>query len=294
MGTHVSERLRHRGYTRTLIDRDGIHRDGEPRRTAMQPLSVDDYRNILADAHAFIWMACSTTPRNSEGHPLEELDGNIRPFLTMLDALQEHPDCHLIYISTGGAMYGDIPEGIANEERCIKPKSYYSAGKAALEHFASAFANQTTAPVTIIRPSNVYGPGQPYRPGFGIIPAAFYALMKDQAFPVWGDGGAVRDYLYIEDLVDLCMLALDHRPTDSPVLMHAASATGIRLDALLEEIEYVAGKKVIRDITASHSVDVSRVVLGNDEAHRRLGWSPVTSLPDGLAQTWAWFSEHYA
>lgn len=294
MGSHVSERLRQRGHTLTCIERDGVHDNASPEPIATQPLTVANYRNILAGADAVIWLACSTTPRTSEGHPLMEADENIRPFLTMLEALHEHPDCHLIHISTGGAVYGDIPDGVATENRRIQPKSYYSAGKASLEHFATAFATQTGAPVTIIRPSNVYGPGQRYRPGFGIIPTAFHALVKDETFSMWGGGEAVRDYLYIRDFVDLCMLALEHRPADSPALMHASSATGIRLDDLLDEIEKAAGRKIKRESAPGHAVDVSRVVLCNDEARKHLGWSPATSLKEGLAQTWAWFSERYA
>jgi UDP-glucose 4-epimerase len=148
--------------------------------------------------------------------------------------------------------------------------------------------------VTIIRPSNVYGPGQPYRPGFGIIPAAFHALLQQEKFPIWGDGGAVRDYLYIQDFVDLCMQILDKPPTDSPSLVHASSGIGIRLDALLDEIEGAAGRKILRDLTPDHAVDVSRVVLCNDESRKRYDWSPTTSLPEGLQRAWAWYSEHGA
>ena len=295
IGTHVSRRLRGLGVSCKQIDRDGVRDDREPGYIQPRPLTVDDYSNFLAGSSALVWLACASTPRTSEHNPLKEADENIRPFLTMLEALHQHPQCHLVFVSTGGAMYGDIAgDGIAREDWRIQPKSYYSAGKAALEHFASAFATQTGGRVTIIRPSNVYGPGQPYRPGFGIIPAAFHALLQQEKFPIWGDGGAVRDYLYIQDFVDLCMQILDKPPTDSPSLVHASSGIGIRLDALLDEIEGAAGRKILRDLTPDHAVDVSRVVLCNDESRKRYDWSPTTSLPEGLQRAWAWYSEHGA
>ena len=254
--------------------------------------SSGEYSGVLADCSAVVWLASTSTPGSSVGNPLKELDENLRPFFMLLSALQQHPQCELLYISTGGAIYGDVSGGRASEDLRLCPKSYYSAGKAAAEHFISAFCHQYGCRATILRPSNVYGQGQTCREGFGIIPAAFNALVNDSEFTIWGGGETVRDYLNIDDFTALCGNVLTRSMTATVSTFNASSGNAVSVDELLAAIERITGKALRRNYRQPRSIDVSRIVLDNSKTRAAFDWQPSVELDQGLERAWQWFQNN--
>lgn len=242
---------------------------------------------LLARSRAVVHAASSSTPGSSEAQP--QLDGNLRTTLALVEALQACPDRRLLYLSSGGTLYGDR-ERPAREDDALRPRSYHGAGKAAAEHFIHAWATQYGGTAVVLRPSNVYGPGQPPRPGFGIIPAAFDCALRGAPLPVWGDGGIVRDYLYVDDLLQLCDMALRHDLSPGTHVFNASSGEGTSLDALLDAIDRTTVRPLRRDPQPARRVDVRRIVPDNAAARVAFGWQPATTLEQGLRQTWQWFS----
>jgi UDP-glucose 4-epimerase len=291
IGTTLLRALSMQGRRTVAVARQG-RIGASPAIEPAPPDSPQRYADLLRDASAVVWLACSTTPGSSAGDPLGELEGNLRPLLAFLEAWQERPECRLLFVSTGGAMYGDVAGGLAIESNARASKSYYSAGKIAAEQFISSCCQQFGGSATILRPSNVYGCGQAYRPGFGIVPTAFHALVHDLPFTVWGDGSTTRDYLDIDDFVALCVRAID-RPV--PPLAHAFNASsgqGTSVHALLALIEAVTGRTLRREHLPARAVDVSRIVLDNSAARAAFDWQPAISLEHGLAKAWHWFTAH--
>lgn len=244
----------------------------------------------LAQCRAVVHLASRSTPGRSAGKPLFELDHNLRTTLALIEALQTHPHCELLYLSSGGTLYGDADTSPATERHIIRPKSYYGAGKAAAEHFVTAWTMQFSSRATILRPSNLYGPGQSTRQGFGIIPTAFDSLRNGTGLTIWGDGSTVRDYLYIDDFVDLCLAVLARPMPPGTQVLNAASGRGISLNELLAHIETVTGKALPRQYVCGRSVDVSRIVLDPGRAGRHYAWTASTPIQLGLARTWHWHS----
>lgn len=245
----------------------------------------------LRQARVIIHAASRSTPGRTAGKPLEELNDNLIPTLALLHALQSAPQCELLYLSSGGTLYGDTQTHPADEQDIIRPKSYYGAGKAAAEHFIHAYATQFERSATILRPSNLYGPGQRSRSGFGVIPTAFNCIQKQTPFTVWGDGLAVRDYLYIDDFINLCLAVLAQPMPQGGLLYNAASGLGVSLNTLLETIQTVTGQPLITERNASRAVDVARVVLNPQRAQEQFGWQATTPLAEGLAATWRWWQQ---
>lgn len=249
-----------------------------------------DFAPLLSDCRTVVHLASNSTPGSSAGRPLQELEHNLRVTLALLEALQSAPHCNLLFVSSGGTLYGDKTIPSATESSKVNPLSYHGAGKAAAEHFISAWAQQFSRSATILRPSNVYGPGQTARQGFGIIPTTFAKIIKNETLEIWGDGNAVRDYLFIDDLIQLC-LAIVNTPMDSGAkILNASSNTGTSLNELLNLIEAVTGTHIRRVQHAKRHVDASHVVIDSSEAHRLFCWAPQTSLADGLKHTWKWWT----
>lgn len=249
-----------------------------------------DFEPWLADCQCVVHLASSSTPGSSAGRPISELEGNLRVTLALLEALQIHSDCNLLYCSSGGTLYGDNEIAPATELSKIFPHSYHGACKAAAEHFISSWTMQFSAAATILRPSNVYGPGQTARKGFGIIPTAFNKIINDEPIEIWGDGSAVRDYLYIDDFIQLCVAIIDRPMAEGTVTLNAGSGTGTRLDELLSKIESIAGKTLRKIHRDRRQVDISRIVVDSSKAYDQFNWKPQTPLTNGLILTWDWWT----
>jgi UDP-glucose 4-epimerase len=240
----------------------------------------------LPGCRAAVHAASSSTPGSSDARP--QLDGNLRTTLAMIEALQEAPSCRVLFFSSGGTLYGDRATP-AIETDPLRPRSYHGAGKAAAEHFLHAWATQYEGTVTMLRPSNVFGPGQSARKGFGIIPAAFECALHGQPLRIWGDGSSVRDYLYIDDLLALCAGVLDAKPAPGAYVYNAASGEAIRLDALLDRIEAVTGRTFQRILEPARRVDVHSIVSDARAARDSFNWTPGVPLTTGLERTWQWY-----
>ncbi|WP_346948356.1 NAD-dependent epimerase/dehydratase family protein [Dyella sp.] len=249
--------------------------------------SLDDFKAALARVRTVIHTASSSTPGSSSGQPLKELQ-NLAPTLTLLEALHQEPSVRLIYISSGGTLYTNHDRAPATEKARIWPRSYHGAGKIAAESFIEAWCSQQASSATVIRPSNVYGPGQALRVGFGVIPNGFAKLKRDEAMEIWGDGSATRDYLYIDDFVDLCQRILREPATPGFEIVNASSGVGTSLNQLLRHMELVAGAPLKRVYHERRSLDAEHVVIDAAHAERRFGWKAATPLPQGLEQTWNW------
>jgi len=251
--------------------------------------SREDFLRALPRAHTVVHLATSSTPGSSFGKPLEELD-NLVPTLSLLQALQDHPNVKLVYVSSGGTLYTRPSDFSATEDTQTQSRSYHGAGKAAAEHFIEAWCLQHGGSATILRPSNVYGPGQLPKAGFGVIANGFEKIRRQDPIQIWGDGTATRDYLYIDDFIDLCMRVVSEHAELGFDVLNAASGVGVSLNQLMEAMEEVTGKALIREFRERRPLDASHVVIDASKARLRYGWSATTPLKTGLGRTWNWLS----
>jgi UDP-glucose 4-epimerase len=247
--------------------------------------SAGELASALDGITNVIWAAGASTPASSAHRPAHEIDGNLAPLVRLLEACGTSQPVRLVYLSTGGAIYGDV-EGLATEAMTTEPKSYYSAGKAAAEAFLSAWSHVGRHDVTILRPSNVYGPGQPYRRGFGILPTAFNAILSSEPMVIRGDGEAIRDYLYIDDLVALCLRILSTDVRTQCRTFNASTSVGVSLNGLLGIVQEATGQPVPHRMEPATLFDVKRIVPDNRAATEAFGWLPATPLHDGIRNAW--------
>ena len=250
----------------------------------------DDFAALLDRVRAVVHVASTTTPGSSAGKPVLELEGNLKPTLALLEAMQSRPHLPLVYASSGGALRSRPGIGPQDESGAFHSQSYHGAGKIAAEQFIEAWCHQCSSNAIVFRPSNLYGPGQNERPGFGIIPTAFSKLAQGHVLQVWGDGSAKRDYLYIDDFSSLVMSALRTRGISGFNVFNACSGSSVDLNSLFSAIEQVTGLTLHRRHDAARAVDVPDAHLLPTRASTIFNWKPEVDLMDGLERTWRWFT----
>lgn len=246
---------------------------------------------LLPQCRVVIHLASETTPGSSILQPALEATTNLLPSLRFLECMQEYSHIQLIYVSTGGAIYGDSENEKVSEDLPLSPLSYYGAGKAALEKFICAYSRQTGNRAIILRPSNLYGPGQVYRQGFGIIPTIFNHLLNGEILQFWGTAATTRDYLFIDDFVDFCIILLENLSLEDGVarVYNVGSGTGTTLLELISIVEEITGKTILRKFQSPRAVDVKRIVLDISRVTERFCWNERTDLSTGIKKTWQWF-----
>lgn len=250
----------------------------------------EDFAPLVARSRVVVYLASASTPGSSAGRPMQDVADNLLPLTALLQELQDHVGVDLLYVSSGGALYAPIGDGMSNEEMRVRPLSYHGAGKIAAEYFISAWCSQYSRRATIVRPSNVYGPGQPERAGFGIVPTVLAKIRRNETLHVWGDGSAVRDYLYIDDLVRLLTVILDKPMLAGARVVNACSGVGASLNELFAAVRVVTGADLSCTFETSRSVDASRVVMDPTLAATEYGFLAATPLHEGLERTWAWLN----
>jgi UDP-glucose 4-epimerase len=240
--------------------------------------------SLLPQCGHVVHLATGTTPGTSARHPELERE-TLASTLSLLAILQQHTHVRLTYISSGGTLYGNPARSPVAEDAAIAPLSYHGAGKAAAEAFLQAY-RASGGMVTVLRPSNTYGPGQAFSRGFGLVRAILQHMQDGSALEIWGDGESVRDFIYVDDVVDAIVLAMDAaKPGD---IFNVGSGKGHTLNQVVSAAEKVCQKPLQVLRRPARIVDVRSVVLDVSRIGSALGWQPRTSLEEGLDRTWQW------
>lgn len=252
----------------------------------------DDVVNAAGDASTLIIATGGTTPSATCGQPLLEAMTSMLPTLKLLESLALTPVKTVVFLSSGGAVYGSSSSPLKEGDR-LQPRSDYGAAKASLELFLQTFCAQRDLTLKIIRPTNVYGPGQRPRRGFAVIPTLFECILSGKPFTLLGSGEEKRDYLFIDDLVQLVSSVLDAPEQGSRHgCLNAGSGVGHSLNQLIDHIEAVTSAALTVKREGMRPGDVASIVLDCERAQKMLGWTAQTRLPSGLRTTWDWYRAH--
>jgi UDP-glucose 4-epimerase len=239
---------------------------------------------LLPHCGTVVHLASGTTPGSSARHPELEA-GNVALTLHLMALLQSQPPTHLIFFSSGGTVYGNPAVFPVAEDCPLAPLSYHGAGKAAQEVLCKPLVTLGHA-VAVLRPSNAYGPGQTLRHGFGLIRTMLQHAQAGTTLEIWGDGENVRDYIYIDDVVE-ATLRLIRQPEDCGTY-NLGSGEGYSINQVKQVVEKVCGKTLTTTYRAARGMDVRRIVLDNRLLRAQMDWQAKVTLADGVAQTWEW------
>ncbi|MGR3705284.1 NAD-dependent epimerase/dehydratase family protein [Sulfitobacter sp.] len=206
----------------------------------------------------------------------------ITPHIEMVeDMLARGWRGHLVYISSGGAIYGDVDCLPIPESQAPRPKGYYALQKISVENALVFLANQYDFQLTILRVSNPYGSQVPKK-GQGVIPILLDAAMNANPFTVIGTGEEMRDYLHISDFRNAIGKACATPPKGRINTINIGSGVGTSLNALLGLAMRLTGKQIDAKC-AETTFDVKSNILDIRRAKALLDWEPKIGIEEGIA-----------
>lgn len=291
VGRQLQEPLLKAGYRVHVIDRKAPEQKENKNIEFHECLLSNEsiLRDMLHRCATVFYLASDSVPTTTMRTPSVEGEMNLLPFLNFLKVFQDYGQTHLVYVSSGGTIYGNPDVIPVNELSPVAPISYHGAGKAAIEAFLNACNSQCDNRITILRPSNLYGPCQPYVRGFGIIRSMMEKLRRDEAIEIWGDGEIIRDYLYVEDFIAACLVCMQLEKQQKQCrIFNVSSGQGLSINQLCDAIQEVTKQRLERRYQSGRAIDVRSVILDYSRIKNELGWQPIVGIKEGLKRTWEW------
>lgn len=288
IGSHVVDALQASGHSVTVFDRfKERYRDPLPGVDYM----LGDFADKMALAEALsgkdtVFHLISTTfPGTASLDPKADVAGNLLGTLTLLETMKTLGIRRIVYLSSGGTVYGHAPSHPIPEDYPLNPINSYGIVKVAIERYLEMYARSEGLLPIAIRAANPYGPRQGHTGIQGVI-ATFMRRVRDgQPIEIWGDGTVVRDYLHVSDLAELCVTAAE---SDVCGAVNAGSGRGQSLLDVIDVLAEVSGRSIVKNFKPGRQIDVPYSVLDIGKAQTLLGWHPRTPFVEGVRETWNW------
>jgi UDP-glucose 4-epimerase len=279
IGRNLAAALRRAGHAVTLTgsragEVDGITVHAMPLANADAILALIAARRIDTVVH----LASAMLPSSTAAQYRAEQQAVIAPTLRLATALAER-GIDLVFVSSGGTVYGAIEGEAAHEDDRCAPISLYGAAKRRIEEALLELEATRGLRQLIVRPSNPYGAHQALNGAQGLVSVLLGRVRDGRPLEVWGDGSSVRDYIHVADLVrSLC--ALIERDMRG-MIVNIGSGTGHSLLDVVRTVEAATGRAIALDFRPARAADVPRLVL--DIARlRALGLDHARPLADGV------------
>jgi UDP-glucose 4-epimerase len=247
-------------------------------------VSDRDCVSFVDDLDAVVHLAHTNTPFTSNRDLPSDAAMNIIPTVTLLQALRGSGKTpHLVYISTGGALYrGDVRRP-AREDSPVEPTTSYGIQKLMGEHYCRFAAREGWITVTVLRIGNPYGVLLPPERLQGFIGVALAHMLEGSPVRIFGDPENVRDYVHLGDVMRMFELVLT--PRSEFEVYNVGSGTGKSVREVLELLQLFAGidaDVVYEPLTVESRRLPSWIVLDVSKASRELGWRPEVPFEAGL------------
>ncbi len=224
--------------------------------------------------------------RDSIVDPVKDLRINVEGSLNLLLLAVKYKVKKFIFASSGGAAYGEQVQFPAYEDHIIQPLSPYGISKTSIEKYLFFYKNYYNINFVILRYANIYGERQGNSGEGGVVSVFMKNTLSNKISYINGDGTNTRDYVYVKDVADANVKALDCNVSD---VFNISTGSETSANLLVELIKKVTGT----DLKFLHREAIKdeqlRSCLDNSKAKSILGWKPQYKLEDGLKNTYDWF-----
>lgn len=252
----------------------------------------DEYllNKIFTENHIDVVLhSLSASVPSSSVDNIFDLKFNVIPTITLLNVMKAHDVKNIVFISSGGAVYGDNTVGRDghSEEDVLFPKSAYGVSKLVIEKYLYLYSTLYDFKVLITRLSNPYGPYH-YSQKQGVVNIALEKAMRGEKLEIWGDGNGKKDYIFITDFCKI-LFSLINKSTYQYDVLNIGSGELLSVNEIAETIKDKLVSTFEWDYRQLNNLDVSAFKLDLSKLHSILGHFNFTSFDKGLDLTYAWY-----
>ena len=287
IGSHMVDRLLEEGYRVIIVDdlssgklKNVNHHATFHHMSITQPSLLEVFNREKPDL--VFHMAAQSSVSRSTKDPILDSEVNVLGTLRLLEAARRSGVDKVIYSCTGGALYGDPISVPCPDDAAVAPISPYGMSKYVAEQYLEYYRRQYLVNYTSLRYGNVYGPRQDPKGEAGVVAIFISAMLNGSRPVIFGDGGQERDFVAVDDVVEANMAAIDR---GSGKAMNIATGELTSVNRLFEMLKEITGFRWDAGRAPARPGDVYRISLDCSLAAKELGWSPRTSLAEGLTRT---------
>ncbi len=249
-------------------------------------LSSNDVNDALDGIDTVFHLVSTTLPKGSNDDPIYDVQSNLVGTLQILNLMVQRKTPRIVFISSGGTVYGAPQYLPIDENHPTNPQVSYGITKLAIEKYILLYERLHGIKSVILRLANPYGERQRIETAQGAVAVFLQRALRGQCIDIWGDGSVTRDYVYIGDVARAFLLAARHDGPSS--IFNIGSGRGTSLNELLGLMEETLGVTIERQYLKGRPFDVKTNVLDTQLARKELGWSPAVAIDDGILRTATW------
>jgi UDP-glucose 4-epimerase len=288
IGTNLCRRLAKSGHRVRAFGRRSLF-PADLRGVEWCPGDFTDVASVAAAITSFdvvFHLVHATMPQAANLDMVADLQNNVAPTIALLDHCRRAGVRRVVFASSGGTIYGNARQIPTPETAPTEPICAYGISKLAIEKYLALFEHLHGLDFRVLRITNPFGPFQVALKNQGVIAALIARALKDETVEIWGDGSVVRDFIFVEDVVDALIAAAADRSSER--VYNIGSGQGRSLRDIIAAIEHLMGMKLKLQWKPGRPLDVPVSVVATDRAANSLGWVPKTSFETGLKSTIDW------
>ena len=300
IGRHVVAEFVAAGHGVRVFDRPRQNRmlnSGHQLGVEWQPgdfLNKADLSRALEGISTVVHLISMTVPQNSFENPVHDAEANLIGTLRLLAAMKEKGVRRVLFISSGGAVYGPPVYLPIDENHPTNPIVPYGISKLAIEKYLQMYAHTDGLQAICLRVSNPYGPGQRIEKAQGVLTTFLYNTLAGMPLEIWGDGEVRRDFLYVQDVAKAFVLAFQYLENGgSKRIFNIGAGQSWSINQLLKIISEATAIEPQVSWKSPRSFDTPENVLSNALAKSEFGWEPRILIHDGVRKTMEWLRENY-
>lgn len=291
IGSHLVDRLVDEGFRVVVVDnlssgkRSNLHPSAEFQERDIRDRAVRDLVKEVAPSVVF-HLAAQISVSVSARDPILDAEINVLGSLNVLEGVRQVRGAKFVFVSTGGAIYGEPEEMPVPETTPCAPASPYGTSKLAVEQYLGTYQRAYGLEYAVVRLGNIYGPRQDPHGEAGVIAIFSRAMLANDTVTIFGDGEDERDYVFVEDTVDGIFKAATSR-TAGPY--NIGTGMGTSVNQLARILWDLTGYRKEPVHAPPRPGDIHRIYLDAARARSELGWNPRVELDEGLQRTVAFF-----
>ena len=247
---------------------------------------IDQLSLALSGVDVVVHMVSTTVPSTSNLDPVFDIQSNLVAIVRLLELMKEQGVKRIIFLSSGGTVYGNPEYLPVDEKHPLNPICSYGIVKIAIENYLHIYKALHGFSILTLRVSNPYGPFQGKLGVQGVIGTFMNRIINNVPIEIWGDGSVRRDYIYIYDLVEIISKAV--LQDDIEGVFNIGSGHSVSITELLTVISEITGKTAIVNYKPARSFDIENIYLDISKVQQVVGWQPSTDIRTGVQRYYSW------